>query len=57
MADNTKRKYTIPLEGSLGLLALGYEGLVAWRKVRHDAGQLKEMNVNKHRKEKGKGAE
>ncbi|HLT47753.1 MAG TPA: hypothetical protein VK002_11040 [Rubricoccaceae bacterium] len=26
--------YTIPPEGSLGLLALGYRGLVAWRAVR-----------------------
>ncbi len=27
-------KYVVPPEGSLGLLALGYQGLVAWRKAR-----------------------
>ena len=31
------RKYDIPIEGSLGLLALGAVGLKAWRKVRREA--------------------
>lgn len=26
--------FKIPVEGSLGLLALGYKGLVAWRQTR-----------------------
>jgi len=33
-------KYTVPPEGSLGLLALGYQGLVAWRKARAEAREL-----------------
>lgn len=53
MMDKSKRKYTIPVEGSLGLLALGYEGLIAWRKVRYEAGQLRAMNTNKGEQEKG----
>ena len=30
-------KYIVPPEGSLGLLALGYQGLVAWRKAQEEA--------------------
>ena len=30
-------KYIVPPEGSLGLLALGYQGLVAWRKAQAEA--------------------
>jgi len=33
----TGDEYTVPPEGSLGLLALGYQGLVAWRKARAEA--------------------
>jgi LPXTG-motif cell wall-anchored protein len=29
---------SIPLEGSLGILALGAAGLIAWRKKRKEAG-------------------
>ena len=29
--------YDIPLEGSLGLLAFGYKGLMAWRAKRNAA--------------------
>lgn len=29
--------YTVPAEGSLGLLALGHQGLVAWRKAQEEA--------------------
>ena len=29
--------YKVPPEGSLGLLALGYQGLVAWRKAQEEA--------------------
>ena len=28
------KKYEIPLEGSLGLLATGYQGIMAWRAKR-----------------------
>ena len=27
--------YEVPVEGSLGLLALGYRGLVAWREAKN----------------------
>lgn len=30
-------KYEIPVEGSLGLFALGYKGVIAWREVRDEA--------------------
>jgi len=30
-------KYIVPPEGSLGLLALGHQGLAAWRKARAEA--------------------
>lgn len=32
----SKQKFEIPESGSLGLLALGYVGLVAWRKKRDE---------------------
>jgi len=31
--------YEVPPEGSLGLLALGYRGLEAWRKAQQKTGQ------------------
>lgn len=34
-------KFDVPIEGSLGLLALGYIGLIAWRKKRREAKQIK----------------
>lgn len=33
------KKYDIPVEGSLGLLALGYVGLMAWRAKRNEVAQ------------------
>lgn len=33
----TGENYDVPVEGSLGLLALGYKGLIAWRKKRKEA--------------------
>lgn len=30
-------KYIVPPEGSLGLLALGHQGLTAWRKAQEEA--------------------
>ncbi len=46
---NTGENYEIPVEGSLGLLALGYVGIMKWRAVKRDAmiaEQLKN-NLNK----------
>ncbi len=34
--------FKVPVEGSLGLLALGYKGLIAWRQVRRQFQKLKE---------------
>lgn len=28
-----QRKYEIPIKGSLGILAAGYKGILAWRKA------------------------
>lgn len=38
--------FRIPVEGSLGLLALGYKGLIAWRQVRYQYHKIKEANKN-----------
>ncbi len=32
-----ENKFEIPVAGSLGLLALGYRGVLMWRKVRDEA--------------------
>ncbi len=32
----TGELFNVPVEGSLGLLALGYVGLIAWRKKRKE---------------------
>ncbi len=32
LKDENGDKFEIPEEGSLGLLAIGYKGLIAWRK-------------------------
>ena len=34
ITTNDGLPFQIPVEGSLGLLALGYKGLIAWRQVR-----------------------
>lgn len=36
--------FRIPVEGSLGLLALGYKGLIAWRQVRYQSHKMKGAN-------------
>lgn len=36
--------FKVPAEGSLGLLALGYKGLVAWRQVRRQYQKAREAN-------------
>ncbi len=34
--------FRIPVEGSLGLLALGYKGLLAWRQARYQYQKMRE---------------
>ena len=36
----------VPPHGSLGLLAIGYRGLLAWRKARQEAEQAKADQPN-----------
>ena len=41
------KPFKVPVEGSLGLLALGYKGLVAWRQVRRQYVKTKTANKEK----------
>ena len=36
MAKTEKKEFEIPVSGNLGLLALGYTGLVAWRRKKSE---------------------
>lgn len=36
------KPFRIPVEGSLGLLALGYKGLIAWRQAKWQYQKIKE---------------
>jgi len=36
--------FKVPVEGSLGLMALGYKGLIAWRQVRRQYQKAREAN-------------
>lgn len=41
MSEGSKEKITmdnIPVDGSLGILAIGYRGIMAWREARKNAG-------------------
>jgi len=40
----------IPVKGSLGLLAYGYKGVLAWREVRHKDFLQKQINESKSEK-------
>ena len=40
-------KYEIPVEGSLGLLAMGYKGLQMWREVREAAVKAQQESAKK----------
>ncbi|MEZ4772370.1 MAG: hypothetical protein R3D00_04240 [Bacteroidia bacterium] len=40
LTTETGQCFEIPADGSLGLLALGYAGLMAWREVRHHSAQM-----------------
>jgi len=42
--------YEVPAEGSLGLLALGYRGLIAWREAQKKAKVEGELNEDKPQK-------
>lgn len=42
-------EYQIPVEGSLGLFALGYRGVTAWRKVRKEALKKNANNSNQNK--------
>lgn len=39
--------FRIPVEGSLGLLALGYKGVIAWRQARWQYQKMKEAGKEK----------
>jgi len=41
MKNEKEKEFEIPEQGSLGLLAIGYAGLVAWRKKRKEVEQKK----------------
>jgi hypothetical protein len=47
-------EYQVTAEGSLGLLALGYRGVQAWRKARKEANQKAsgDLLISKEKKEK-----
>jgi hypothetical protein len=45
--------FQVPVEGSLGLLALGYKGLVAWRQVKrqYQKARKEKQHANKQQAE------
>ncbi len=45
MEKNNRKSFDIPVEGSLGLLALGAVGIRAWKKKREESGFVNE-NTN-----------
>lgn len=51
MAEKNKDNFEIPITGNLGLLALGYAGLVAWRKKKAEF----KKQVIQERKKKNEG--
>lgn len=38
MKNKDETNFEVPVDGSLGLLALGYRGIIAWRDARKKAG-------------------
>lgn len=44
ITDESKNTISIPVEGSLGLLALGAVGLKAWREAKKEAGIIHSFN-------------
>jgi len=43
MEKNDLKNYDVPPEGSLGLLALGAQGIIAWRKKRKETGMEEKL--------------
>jgi hypothetical protein len=39
------KEIEVTAEGSLGLLAIGYRGLIAWRKKRKEEGEKQQANL------------
>ncbi|MBN2891519.1 MAG: hypothetical protein JXL97_06615 [Bacteroidales bacterium] len=52
MKNNAGQKISVPKDGSLGLLAFGYRGLIAWRKAKGVR-----FNINQYEKEEEDGKE
>jgi hypothetical protein len=46
----------IPLEGSLGILAYGAKGVLAWKRKRQEAGWVPPVPVHESRRRKSKTA-
>ncbi len=47
--------FQVPPEGSLGLLALGYKGLIAWRQARRQYQMIKKAAEEKEKSENSDG--
>jgi hypothetical protein len=47
--------FQVPPEGSLGLLALGYKGLIAWRQARRQYQMIKKAAEEKEKSENSYG--
>lgn len=48
--DKDGKTIEVPVEGSIGLLALGYKGLMAWRMKRKEVGDLLNKKENEQKK-------
>jgi len=46
-ADNKKQEYVVTPGGSLGLLAMGYKGLMVWREARRRFAEAKQQEGKK----------
>jgi len=47
METNNNSHNTIPVGGTLGILAYGYRGIMAWRQVRHEFSQSQKDQIKK----------
>jgi len=48
--DKEGKNIEVPVEGSIGLLALGYKGLMAWRMKRKEVGDSLNQKENEQKK-------
>lgn len=48
--DKEGNPIEVPVEGSIGLLALGYKGLMAWRMKRKEIGDSLNKKENEQKK-------